>query len=323
MRLPGLFLWLLLLCAAPALAGEGRSAASSPAVIPRRLSPAGHFVVPVQVNGQGPYAFIVDTAASRTVISPALAQALHLPLMEDRVGNLAGAGGATLTAVFQIGSLRFAGHEWAMGPALALPPGGTAPEFAGILGLDVLARRILLFDFAAGELRLMDVRQARAERRGKAWYRLGARRNFAGFLIVDGRVGGKRVKVVIDTGARRSIGNARLGDLLDDLSPASIMAPEQIITGLNLPQTRARTGTARQIAMGRLRWHDASLLVADLAVFKTLGLDKAPALVLGLDFFQNTKAVMIDFSRQRLWIEPYPDLQKRHGIRARGSREGH
>jgi len=285
--------------------GNGLPAMAQEEVIPLRRSPGGHLVAPVEINGQGPYAFVVDTAASRTVISQALASALKLPLMEDRVGKLAGAGGATLTAVFQLGPVRFAGHDWEMGPALALPEDGAVPDFAGILGLDILAQRILLFDFSAHSLNLLAPEQARAERRRGHWYKILARRNFAGFLVVNVRIGGKRVKAVIDTGARRSIGNVRLGALLEDLSPASTMAPSQIVTGVNLPKIPARTGFARTIEMRRLRWNDAHVLVSDLAVFKILGLNDRPALILGLDFFQNTSAVMIDFSRQRLWVKPY------------------
>ncbi len=291
----------LLLC----ICGTLAPALAEDIAIPLRRSPGGHLVVPVEVNGQGPYAFVVDTAASRTVISQALASALSLPPMQDRIGKLAGAGGVSLTAVFQLGSLRFAGHDWELGPALAMPENGAPPDFAGVLGLDILARQVLLFDFSAHTLHLLGPDEAKAMRHGGGWVKILARRNFAGFLVVTARVGGKRVKAVIDTGARRSIGNTDFGALLDNLSPASTMAPSQIVTGVNLPVIPARTGLARKIAIRRLRWHDAQILVSDLAVFKTLGLDKGPALILGLDFFQNTAAVMIDFSRQRLWIRPF------------------
>ncbi len=302
MRIALALLLIALGASTPAAGGE---VTDEDIVIPLRRSPGGHLVAPVEVNGQGPYAFVVDTAASRTVISQALARALNLQPMENRIGKLSGAGGVTLTAVFQLGSLRFAGHDWELGPALALPENGAAPDFAGVLGLDILARKVLLFDFSAHNLHLLAPDLAKAVRHGGHWYKIQARRNFAGFLVTDVRVGGKRAKAVIDTGARRSIGNSLLGALLDDLSPASTLAPSQIVTGVNLPNIPARTGFARKIEMRRLRWNDAQLLVSDLAVFKTLGLDDGPALILGLDFFQNTAAVMIDFSRQRLWVRPF------------------
>src|SRR5258708_6048524 len=46
--------------------------------VPTRLDRIGRIVVPVMINGQGPFRFIVDTGASHSVVSPALAAKLGL-----------------------------------------------------------------------------------------------------------------------------------------------------------------------------------------------------------------------------------------------------
>src|SRR5579862_4916987 len=46
--------------------------------IPTRLDRIGRIVVPVMVDGQGPFQFVLDTGANSTVVSPHLASALGL-----------------------------------------------------------------------------------------------------------------------------------------------------------------------------------------------------------------------------------------------------
>jgi len=51
---------------------------------PTSIDRIGRIMAPVMVNGQGPFRFIVDTGASRSAISPSLAERLGLvPSVED------------------------------------------------------------------------------------------------------------------------------------------------------------------------------------------------------------------------------------------------
>ncbi len=269
-----------------------------------QMSKDGHLLTPVYINNAGPFLFIVDTAASRTVISEGLAKALSLPLMENREGRLVAASGEATTRVYHMKTLGFAGQAWPLGPVLAIPDITAKHGYYGILGLDVLASQVLLLNFETGTLVLMSSKDARQRRRTGTWHKIRGDRNFAGFLSVNMRLGRNKIKAIIDSGARRSIGNGQFGLKLENLSPASIMAQEQIITGVTLPHIAARTGTVSSINLQRLRWTDAEILVADLAVFDVLGLTGQPSLILGLDFLLSTSAIMFDFAGQRLWVKP-------------------
>jgi predicted aspartyl protease len=46
--------------------------------VPTRIDRIGRIVVPVMINGQGPFRFIVDTGASHSTVSPQLAARLGL-----------------------------------------------------------------------------------------------------------------------------------------------------------------------------------------------------------------------------------------------------
>src|SRR3546814_6732906 len=67
------------------LAAQDRAALDPddpPAVI--RTIPSGdtRITIPIQIDGRGPWNFVVDTGSQRTVISRALAERLDLPLRE-------------------------------------------------------------------------------------------------------------------------------------------------------------------------------------------------------------------------------------------------
>jgi hypothetical protein len=64
-------------------------------------------VVPVQVNGKGPFPFALDTGASQTVITPALARTLGLGTADGP--DILGAGGAAGAGVTILESLGVAG----------------------------------------------------------------------------------------------------------------------------------------------------------------------------------------------------------------------
>jgi predicted aspartyl protease len=49
-------------------------------------------IVKVNINGQGPYNFLLDTGASKTVVAPRLVQALAIPLAEETVPMMGVAG---------------------------------------------------------------------------------------------------------------------------------------------------------------------------------------------------------------------------------------
>jgi hypothetical protein len=101
-------------------------------------------LVPVFIDGQGPLPFALDTGASRSLISGALAERLHLPA-RGSAGMLQGVAGAASAENFAVAS-------WRAG-AIRLPPSliaaiGSATAGAvarshgpvGLLGSDVLSR---------------------------------------------------------------------------------------------------------------------------------------------------------------------------------------
>src|SRR5262245_53344440 len=63
---------------------------------PTRVDRIGRIVAPVFINGKGPFRLVVDTGASHTTFSPALAQTLGLRPTHDSSVELNGVTGVEL-----------------------------------------------------------------------------------------------------------------------------------------------------------------------------------------------------------------------------------
>src|SRR5260221_7182200 len=105
---------------------------------------ARRMVVPVHINGRGPFGFVVDTGASRSVVASDLVEVCGLPSAgRADVHGIAGAEPANLAMVkrLSVGSVSSSNLEMP-----TLPRGRLGAD--GLLGVDILRGRTMLLNFA-------------------------------------------------------------------------------------------------------------------------------------------------------------------------------
>lgn len=116
-------------------------------------------VVPVHINGQGPYDFVLDTGATLTCVDTALADSMALEEPRGRIGTGMGIGGD------QPGSMRLVTLDsLRIGDATATGLTGCAVdleqfraagvEVHGLVGLNFLSSFRVLLDFEAARMTL-------------------------------------------------------------------------------------------------------------------------------------------------------------------------
>jgi predicted aspartyl protease len=120
--------------------------------VPLELAGPGEaaLLVPVHVNGQGPFRFVLDTGATLTCVDRTLAGRLELPAARGVGGIGVGVGGTGEMALVRIDSVR-------VGEARAMELTGCAVDLAhaarvgleidGLLGLDFLRAFRVTLDF--------------------------------------------------------------------------------------------------------------------------------------------------------------------------------
>ena len=273
--------------------------------------------VPVAVGGKGPYPFIIDTGAERTVVSSQLASKLQL----------APGGRVTMISMTEIGPV-----DTVIVPELAIESIGirhtiVAPSLdarnlgaSGMLGLDTLANHRVLIDFEAGT---MTVHPSKPHRRARAEDSdeivVTAKSKFGQLIVTDAYYGNARIQVVLDTGASVSMGNEAFRRLVGRGRGRTKPVEIRSVTGGTMNLDYA---TVPNVKIGDVTV--ATLPVAFVAAvpLRRWDLVKRPALMLGMDALRSFRRVDIDFpNRQVRFLMPKGSGRNRDGTGLR-SRAG-
>jgi hypothetical protein len=124
-------------------------------VVPLTLDARGLPVVDVSINGRGPYAMVVDTAATTTMLDDGIASALGLAASGRVIVTTV--TGDTLVDAGALRSVSIGGLEVRDLPvtwmSLARMRQGRG-DLAGVIGQDVLSRATVTLDYARRQLRV-------------------------------------------------------------------------------------------------------------------------------------------------------------------------
>lgn len=264
--------------------------------------------IEVRINGRGPYRFIVDTGAERSVIADDVARELGVvhgdKVVVDGLARQIPAESTTLA------ELAFGPFKRKDMPVPILPRGLLGCD--GYLGLDAINKTRVTFDFENHLVRIDSGRSSfsvfdpqhnttRVQVSGKDG------RLQAGDCWVDG----VRTGAFIDSGAEISVGNlalhAALGRRKRPPSDVGII----VLTGVTGGEAIGRMIPIRNIRMQALNFNNGTLAIADVPNFANWGLDKRPALLIGMDFLRQFGSVTIDYRTREIRFELASSLDDR------------
>ena len=250
--------------------------------------------VPVNIEGMGPFEFIIDSASQRTILSTEIAGSLELEI-EDQVNIIALSGSTTVKTVYvpqlTLGTKSYGG---------LISPTFRASNIGadGVLGLDSLQGQRILLDFIGRKIALEDT-QEKLISRSRREIIVTAKRRSGQLIFTEATIGGIKVSVIIDTGGEISIGNKALQRRLRMRSSSLQQINLVDVTGKSFP---ADYGLAAELIIGRARFGVIPIAFADIAPFKALQLDKKPAMFLGMNALRNFDRVAIDFANRKIYF---------------------
>ncbi|WP_428631449.1 retroviral-like aspartic protease family protein [Sphingopyxis sp.] len=278
-----------------------------PFIQPFDLDATRRMSVKVMVGGKGPFAFLVDTGAERTVIARELAA--RLGLVEGAKLRLATIGGSATVPSFRVAALQMSDLLLASVEAPAFH--GRHIGAAGLIGVDMLEERRVLIDFRKETMQILATRRRAPSLIKDDDAIVVTARNSAGRLILsDARLNGKRIDVIVDTGAQTSVGNLALQKLVADrrANRYPFVATElSAVTGEAVPAMRT---AIKRIVINGMDVNDLPVSFADSQAFRVLGLSERPALLLGMDSLSLFDRVEIDFPNRRVVFD-LPDAANR------------
>lgn len=282
---------------ADVLVEPGTASEIVPFIQPFDLDATRRMSVQVMVGGKGPFAFLVDTGAERTVIARELAA--RLELVEGTKLRLATIGGSATVPSFRIAALQMSKLHLAAVQAPAFH--GRHIGAAGLIGVDMLEERRVLIDFRKETMQILETRRRAPSLIKDDDAIVVTARNSVGRLILsDARLNGKRIDVIVDTGAQTSVGNMALQRMVAERRANRLpFAPTELtaVTGEDVPALRT---AIKRIVINGLEINDLPVSFADNQAFRVLGLHDRPAMLLGMDSLSLFDRVEIDFPNRRV-----------------------
>jgi predicted aspartyl protease len=260
---------------------------------PTTLDRAGRIVAPVEINGQGPFRFILDTGANRSAMSEATAAIVGLVPESGSTMTVHGITGSAALPVVRVERMK-AGDLVVENQRLPVLPAAVFGGTDGILGIDTLQDVRIEVDF---EHDTVIIRRSSGRPATADYLVVRAKRRHGGLLLVKGKVGSVRVQAILDTGAQRSLGNDALRAALADrerrprtgVATTVIGATEQLVEGTSI--------AAPVIALGSTQVNDLVVTFGDLHVFNVWSLNDEPALVIGMDLLGTLQRFVVDYRR--------------------------
>jgi len=260
----------------------------------------GRVMAPVYVNGTGPFAFVVDTGASSSVISPRLVTLLKLVPNAERSKLLRGITGSEVVSTVAVQMIT-AGEITLPQRELPVVEARVFADADGIFGADAFAHGCLYVNFAKSQVSILRTSCPRVDDK---WEVVNARLRFGGLAMVKARVGGVPVTAIIDTGAERSLGNPALLAASGLQAAVADPATRRQIYAATAQEVFGNLVATSAVRIGHAEITNLRVVFGDFEVFRMWGVDKEPAIVLGMDVLGTATAMMIDYRREELRLLP-------------------
>lgn len=252
--------------------------------------------VPVMVNGQGPFQFVIDTGADRTVISEELATRLGLPAAGT--AKLHAMGGSGTVDIVKIETVQVSTNIAKKVKAAALPQRYVGAD--GLLGIDSLKGQRVVMDFVSNTMRVEPASAPeQAVPDNSDVIVVTARTKLGQLVMVDADANGQKVWVVVDTGAQNTVANTKLRQILVK------RVPKTQIKAIGMLDVLGRTTPAEYTIVDRLRiggvaMGNAAVAFADVHPFRLFGLSKRPSMLLGVESLRSFRRVSVDFATRKV-----------------------
>jgi hypothetical protein len=266
----------------------------------------------VMLNGRGPYKFVVDTGSNTTVLSTRVARQLELPALPDKVVH--GVTGSMMSRFARLARVE-TGRSVSQNLSVAVLDAPAFEALDGILGMDMFTDRRIRFNFARKTVDFDGQARGAARLPIRASVRLRQ-----GLLIeADGRVGGVRARSVLDTGCDTTIINTALLEEIRSprvLRRRGAIAPQ--IVGVTNQELGGVWANLPDVDLIGLKIARLTVVAADAPVFKLWGLEKTPAMLVGMDILTQVETLVIDYRRREVELRLLSNLMVGEGGLMRG-----
>jgi predicted aspartyl protease len=274
--------------------------------LPYHVGADARVATEVFVNGKGPYRFLLDTAASRSMMFEHLRAELGLRSTGETPLTVYGMQNVGTAVPVVAKEVRLA-NEIVRDLAMGVLPDDSDPA-DGLLGMDALSKYLVVLDRSGMRLKLLTPDGGEGADFRK-WPSLTLTRRpvndaAASLWLMRASVSGTSVTSLLDMGSGMTILNWNAAEQLG-LKRTSF--PREGIA----QKLRDALGTVEPVIfvqgvtiwLGGRVFPGQTVLVANCNVFRYFHLDNGPAAIMGSGLLKDN-SLAIDFVRQRLYLGP-------------------
>ncbi len=303
MRGTGMLIALLAL-----LAPVSQARATLPAEQPYRIAHHGRLVTDVYINDQGPFAFLIDSASSRSLIFEHVRKQLDLTQSQPGLLTIYGINDVSSALPVKPGTLRVAGEDM-RGLTLGVLPDSEAGGPDGVLGTDVLTRYFVVLDRGAMRIKFLPPGEASA-RDYADWAQMPlVPRQLKKFPIqfwyLKARFNERTITSLFDLGAGATMMNWEAAERLGlHRRNFGIYGPPplalQDVLGAKSPAVQL---LGLEVRLPGRSWNRQTAIASEAPIFRVFDLEEGPAAIIGPGLLRDN-SLAIDFAGQRLFIGP-------------------
>ncbi|MBL4855175.1 MAG: aspartyl protease family protein [Robiginitomaculum sp.] len=310
-KLVGIFTCVLVSCVLVIVFSTSAFANTKPNVrhsqwIPFERTENGQYTIKVNINGDGPFIFMVDTAASRTSIFNKTRSRLKL----EKSGEKTFINGITASSFrpnASVDSLEFAGHVFRNHTIVILKDwkNNGVLKVDGILGMDVF--KDMVFAFRHKKSRVKISRKPKfTKSKYRNWIKIRLEDNpypvdKFGLLFTYTKLGDLHIPTLLDTGSNFSAINWMSVQGTSISKERRRLREEWVIQG-SIGQFKPRIRVKlEQTFIGGVRLRDHEFLVMNFDNFPVNDYGKYPLVIVGVDLFEGRDFVL-DFPDKNLYL---------------------
>lgn len=294
-RLAAFLLALLSLCAAGLAEARNEAYGSAPLARLASNRPA----VQVVINERGPFLFVIDTATTNTILTPALQERLRTPVLPGPAVDVVSAAGSVRSHYYRVAEIALAGVivEGGRAVVMTLPE---EPGVMGVLGAEYLSNFKVDLDMRP-KMKKVTLYPDQAHINAPGLYRVQGTLTNHGIIIVPARVEKTRVSAAFDSGGRHTIANSWLAGATGHYDQAKVRNFQSYVRDAADRRYVGVSEDFARITIGPATWYDRDVLISDIKVFDQIGHGTKPIIFIGMDLMAHRR-VIVDYAGASLWL---------------------
>ena len=271
-------------------------------VAPTNRDRIGRVWVPVYINEKGPFRLVLDSGATRSAVTPKVANLLELPMDRSPPVLLRGVTGSAIVATVKVDSISVG--DLYVGPSTVPIVADAFGGADGLLGTDGMRDKRIFIDFRND---FINISRSRNRRAAAGFQTVPFLKDDLNLLIVEAAIGNLPVRAIIDTGAQASVGNVALQTALRRQIARNRLG-EDMVTGATGDVQYGVGARVAPITIGELSIRDAHITFGDMHIFERWKMMDEPAVLIGMDILGLLDTLVIDYKRMELQIKRRRDI---------------